>query len=315
MPTCKSDGCNVSQSKLNQGHWCTQCFRNKSTSASSASSETTTQFNTTEIAGIPISDIEQIPALTHSTLGEPITTGAMLKIMADVMRPIHERLNDHERRICILEKDSEATKSSVKQMDTDLKNTTQRITASETKIRNLESNNEKLKTVITKQQSLLVKQDKNTRLKNVIVAGLSENESLCHNGDEATTDEEKLNLIFNYLKAPSLHHIEFVRCHRIGNPDQGPSNLPRFLLIEFKNQDDRNKVKTAGTNLKDIPALKHIRIKADLTKAERDEYKRLYDLKDKLCEDYPTATVVIEKGTVKLNGEVVDKYKTPTTIF
>ena len=80
-------------------------------------------------------------------------------------------------------------------------------------------------------------------------------------------------------------------------------------------QSDGNEVKAAGHLLNGIPELKHIRIKANFTKAERDEYQRIYELIDKLKEDNPGETVVFEKGMVKLNDTVVDKYKTPTKNF
>ena len=55
--------------------------------------------------------------------------------------------------------------------------------------------------------------------------------------------------------------------------------------------------------------MKKIRIKADLTKDERDEYKRIYDLRDKLAKENPEKTVVVEKGTVKMDGTTIDKFK------
>ena len=56
-------------------------------------------------------------------------------------------------------------------------------------------------------------------------------------------------------------------------------------------------------------------MKADLNKAERDEYKRIYDLRDKLRTENPHATVEITKGVVIMNESEVDKFKTPTTDF
>ena len=85
--------------------------------------------------------------------------------------------------------------------------------------------------------------------------------------------------------------------------------------MEFSKQKDRNDVKAAGSHLQTFPALKGIRIKADLNRDERDEYKRLYDLKDKLMEENPEKTVIIDKGVLTLDGEEVDRYKTPKTFF
>ena len=56
-------------------------------------------------------------------------------------------------------------------------------------------------------------------------------------------------------------------------------------------------------------------MKADLNKAERDEYKRIYDLRDKLRGENSDATVEVTKGAVIMNGSEVDRFKTPTTDF
>ena len=77
----------------------------------------------------------------------------------------------------------------------------------------------------------------------------------------------------------------------------------------------RNEFKAAGSKLNNIEHLKHIRVKADLTKEERNEYKRIYDLRDKLIQENPTATVVVDKGVVIMNGSQIDKYKNPTLDF
>ena len=58
------------------------------------------------IAGIQLSDIDEIPELSSNKLDEPITTGIMLKIIADVIKPIHVRLDDHEKRITALEENN-----------------------------------------------------------------------------------------------------------------------------------------------------------------------------------------------------------------
>ena len=141
--------------------------------------------------------------------------------------------------------------------------------------RNLEVNNEKLRRVVTKQQSKIAREEKNVRLKNVDIGGLGETEPLSCEENKAATDKEKVKVILRNL---NLSQIEFIHCHRTGNQDKD-------LIVEFGKQNDRKEVKASGSNLSNIPDLKNIRIKANLTKAEPDEYKRLYDLKGKLNEE------------------------------
>ena len=237
-----------------------------------------------------------------------LLTGIMLKIIADVIKPIHEKLNDHERRIATLEGSNKSTVNAVGKVEKDVEGVKDKLTISETKIRHLETNNEKLKTIVSKQQRKIFSQDKNVRLKNLVFAGLSETKPI----QDAITDIEKITLILHALE---LNDVDVLSCRRTGNKDQGPEDRPRFLIVEFLRQGERNKVKSAANKLKDIPHLKNIRIKADLTKSERDEYKRIFDLKDTLAKENPNKIVVIEKGTVKMDGIVVDKYKAPTMDF
>ena len=143
-----------------------------------------------------------------------------------------------------------------------------------------------------------------------MLSGLHEAEPLGDSGAE--TDRDKVRHILDQI---SLQHVKINSCRRTGNKDQGPQQRPRFLIVELPNQDMRNEFKSAGSKLNDIEHLKNIRVKADLSKEERNEYKRIYDLRDKLSEENPTATVVVTKGVVLMNGTEIDKYKNPTLDF
>ena len=119
-------------------------------------------------------------------------------------------------------------------------------------------------------------------------------------------------LILNSL---NMGNIDFVSCWRTGTKDYGPQKHPRFLIVEFSNRSDRNAVKARGSQLQSIAELKDIRIKADLTKDERKEYKRLYDLRDQLSREYPGKTATVDKGVVKLDGQQIDEYRTPSPVL
>ena len=148
------------------------------------------------------------------------------------------------------------------------------------------------------------------RLRNVVIGSLDETEPLSLNEKVASSDNEKAKLI---LDALNMSNIDLVRCRRTGNQDQGLQKRPRFLIVEFSTQLDRNAVKAGGSLLHQIHELRGIRIKADLTKDERTEYRRLYDLRDQLARGNPGKTAIVEKGAVKLDGHEIDRYKTPSS--
>ena len=250
MPNCET--CNAAKTKLNQGRWCSACFRER-TENNLRTRDIEHDANITEIAGITMADIEQIPALTRDTLGNPITTGMLLKIIADVIKPINEKLADHERRITKLEIEHTAMGASVSKIDSESKNSARRLTVTETKIKNLEVNNETLKKIVVKQQSHIAIQDKKRRMHNIVIGGLCEDEPSNFLEDVASTDDEKVKLVLQTL---GLNSIEFIRCLITGNKDKGPQQRPRFLIVEFSKQKDRIDVKAAGPHLQTFPALK-----------------------------------------------------------
>ena len=300
MPQCLK--CPNKQARLNAGDLCVSCHKKEN-----EHDEEVTVVH--DIAGIPLSEIDAIPDLSQHDLNQPITTGVMLKIIAGAMKPIHEKLADLEKRINKLEEGQKERAETVNRVENNNKYAEKRLTVTETKIKNLEEKNDKLKKVVIKQQSQIAIQEKNIRLRNVVIGGLDEEKTITVNENTASTDNEKVKLILNAL---NLSNIDFVRCRRTGNQDQGPQRRPRFLIVEFSKQSDRNAVKAGGSQLQGIPDLKGIRIKADLTKDERAEYKRLYDLRDELTKNYPGKVAIVDRGVLKLDGQEVDKYKTPT---
>ena len=305
MPQCTK--CPNRQARLNAGNLCVACHKRE------AENEDTPEVGLVEIAGIPIDEIESMPALSAENLNQPITAGMMLKMLSDVMKPIHDKLNDHENRINSLEQATTSNTETIDKVKTKVDTVEQKLVVAETKIKNLEAANEKFKKVVTKQQSHLATQDKNKRMRNVVFAGLSEGVLKNEDGnDSAVTDEEKVDVILETL---GLEDISFTSCRRTGNKDQGPQARPRFLIVEFQKQSDRNTVRAASHLLGNFPHLKDIRIKADLNKAEREEYKRLYDMKDQLIAENPTKKIEIDKGVLRMDGKEVDKYKPPSSVF
>ena len=327
MAICPS--CNASHASTKR-HYCKNCFDNLSLSDQSKhtkqvandhqqhrqqqhqvhlqqSNECTTA-PTTHIAGISLEEIQSMSPLSSENLNEPLTAGMMLKIFSEVIKPINDRLDNHEARITALEQSTSSNSISLNEVKNTSTDNTQKLLASDARIKNLEQAQAKLKSVVTKQQTKIAIEDKKSRSRNLVFAGLSETESLVG----ATTDKDKVKYILDTI---DLSHINICSCRRTGNKDKGPQDRPRFLIVEFPDQHSRNAVRSAASQLNSIASLKEIRIKADLNKAERDEYKRIYDLRDKLRTENPDATVEVTKGSVIMNGSEIDKFKSPTTDF
>ena len=86
------------------------------------------------------------------------------------------------------------------------------------------------------------------------------------------------------------------------------------MLVEFKNQSERNGTKNASSLLNNIEELKTIRIKADLTKEERNEYTKLFKAKEEIEKD-ENAVVEVNKGKLIVNGNVVDQVNFNKSLF
>ena len=188
----------------------------------------------------------------------------------------------------------------------------QKIATLETRQKNLEELGQKTKRVVNMQQGYIVQQDRAVRQKRLLICGLSETEPLKYAEEVANTDWERVEMIF---KALNLSLDILITITRIGSPDQGPGNKSRYLMIEIKDKESRIKVKESSNKLHNIEELKHIRMKADLTKRDREEYSRLFKLKETLEKDNPEKTVRYEKGKIIMENETVDEFKSASQIF
>ena len=190
-----------------------------------------------------------MPDLSLDDLNKPLTAGAMLKIISGAMKPIYDRIADLERRIDKIEKSQHETTETVNKIESASKTAEKGLTTIETKIKILEEKNEKLKKVLIKQQSQISNQDKNVRLRNVVIGGLDERKPLSVNEHVASSDDDKVKLILNSM---NLSNIDFVRCRRTGNQDSS-SRHPRFLIVDFSKHSDRKGEKQYNCLYNDFP--------------------------------------------------------------
>ena len=289
MPVCST--CNrQKKGRLDTNGVCKECREGSSASATVPEDDP---------------DIPPLPADWKTTPISTLLGGHLLQVINNNMKPIRDALEEQKKQIKSLEE-------SNKKLEDDNKDLKQRLKIAETKVKNLEATETKVKTVVTRQQAYIAKQDKMCRLKNVLIGGLSEGNALEYNETVANTDNDKVELVLSALGKSS---INIAHCRRVGTEDQGHEGRGRFLLVEFLNQSDRNAVRTASAQLSGIEALKHIRIKADLTKEEREEYKRLYASKDTLAASHPDENVRVDKGKLYVGDNVVDQINTTTKIF
>ena len=113
----------------------------------------------------------------------------------------------------------------------------------------------------------------------------------------------------------NTNDIAVLKVRQIGKKDQGVDDRSRYLLLEFSSSKDRNIVKKEGTKLKSRDDTKLFFMKADSTKKEREEHKRLYGVKKKVEEDDPGKSVCIEFGKLYVDDVVADQISTENNSF
>ena len=165
---------------------------------------------------------------------------------------------------------------------------------------------DKIVKVLKEQQTNMARSDKNDRFKRLLLSGVPEG-SVKINGKECGVDQEKIHEVLSTLQ---VGVVNLVGHRRVGSKDQGADQRPRYIILEFISSAERNKVRKACDKLKDNQDTKQFFLKADKTKKERDEYKRLYKIKEQLEKDEPNKKVEISYGKLLVDGIAVDKVET-----
>ena len=238
-----------------------------------------------------------------------VTMGQFLKVVTNTIsvshRDLKNQMNGINEELQKMEEERKDLKTQNDQMNEKLK-------LQGVRVKNLEESCKKMKTVITKQQSLIIQHDRSARSKRLIVCGIPEEDVWELQGETVSTEMGKVELVLKYLQKQDIKPV-YVK--RVGNPDQGPQKRPRYLLVEFKEKCERNEVMNVSNLLKEDEETKKLRIKSDLTKTERDEYARIYKEKENIEKQDSSAIVVIDKGKLLVNGNVVDQLKFNTSLF
>ena len=206
---------------------------------------------------------------------------------------------------------TEPIQRSVNDLKAENKELRTQVTTLKAKTKEQDEKLDKVEKALREHHKTLVRSDKDARGKRLILAGVPEAETPI-NGVNAKDDDSKVKEIINIL---GVGEISLVSSRRIGKKDQGVDDRPRYILLEFASYKDRNLIKKNGAKLKEREDSKSFFIKADLSKKERGEYKRLYDLKKNLEEQDPAKAVRIEYGKLYVDDTIVDQISTDNNDF
>ena len=160
-----------------------------------------------------------------------------------------------------------------------------------------------LKCIVSKQQRSLNTMDDEERSKNLIITGISENDIV--DGENVCKDDAtKLRAIFGCIGSQIPEGSTWIR---IGKQKDG---YHRPVKMTLRNKGERDSVKEKAKALKVSAApWNNIYINKDLSPAVVAENNRLRLKMKKLkqLDENKDKEVKIEKGELKVNGNVVDK--------
>ena len=220
-----------------------------------------------------------------------------------------------------IKQDLEVTKGKVEKLEKDTKGckkAVEEVRELQTRTKTLEDDLKKQKTVGENNLKYLINLDRNDRRQNIVVFGVpEEGENLCitdDDEDEARTDEEKCKAILGFIGTPIYDDVTTII--RLGKPIEGKV---RPIKLKCRSPTSSSLVLKASKKLKELHG-QTIYIKPDKTKAEVAEYQRLGKRKTELEGQYPTRDgeekrVVLEKGVLKVDGVLVDEYKSTQSLF
>ena len=214
-------------------------------------------------------------------------------------------------------KDIDAVKKDLGLEKQKVASLTTQVNELKTKVTDLEQEHKKTKEVGEANLKYLINSDRNARKHNVMIFGLLENDDLVIQNDaeeeivRAVNDHEKVAAVLSHLESDISKTSYF---HRLG----AAGDNPRPIKVYFNSMKE---AQTAISNGKNLNQLKEkIYVKADKTKSEAEEYKRIGKRKSELLLQHPTVdpnnpVVTLAKGILKVNGTEVDRYKSPQTLF
>ena len=169
----------------------------------------------------------------------------------------------------------------------------------------------------------LVNHDRSARQRNVLLFGVPDNDEITIGDETVNSNQEAAQTIFGKL---GIHDAKVLESFRLGKKKENDENAERPHSRPIKVCLESSSI--ARSILTESPKLNNlfegtgtnIYIKADKTKAERDEYTRLGKKKAELLLRHPTEDggeprVVLKNGILLVDNVQVDCYKTPQSLF
>ena len=283
MPECVS--CNANVRRLNQNNQCHACAQNDtSMEASEASARIPAESNS--------DDFWQNMNKLFDNKFQQFETSFKTTMMTEVKKIT----NPMEADIKNLKEENKKLKAEITLLKSKDKEHCKRL--------------DTVESTLKEHQKYLARSDKDARSKRLVLSGVPEGNTTI-NGVETNDDKKKVQEILKVVDAENVG----VHVKRIGKKDQGIDERPRYILMEFSNTNDRHSVKRKSEKLKDNENTKNFYMKADSTKKERAEYKRLFQVKKRLEEEDPSKVVRIEYGKLLVDDVVVDEIVTASSDF
>lgn len=300
--TCACAKCGTLEHQLNDEQICSTCVSNELVQAHNRSINSDTAIPQYDVAD---TKRDERDVTNDATFWEKMDV-LFDKKLSTFEAKVTEKLMQEVRKI------TDPVKTEIETVKTENKKLKAEITILKANQKTKDEKVEVLEKSVKEQQKFLARTDKDNRLKRLLLAGVPEKENIKIGNEVAASDRDKVDLI---IKSCGIDNITVERVRRTGALDRGTDKRPRFILIEFNSWSERNRVKKEGEKMKDNPETKYYFFKADLSKEEKEEYARLYRLKENITKENPASAVEVKYGKLFVNSVPVDKVKSVHSDF
>ena len=277
MPKCIL--CNKSQSALNEGNLCKQCFRKPADSSQSENDE---------------------PFIS-------LSKEALRDLIQKELEPLTKRITD-------LESMNKSLSTELKLLKN--RNKTDNNDRSDNQIKECSDNLKTIKATVAAQQKTLEDLQQDRRAKNLIITGVPEAPG--EPSDTRRIDFNTVESIFTAVECPGICANRVTRLGKkqetpLENSDISPT--PRPLLVCLNTTNDARTIIKKSSNLKKSSDFKKVYIKKDEHPLVRKEWRRLRDFarKEKAAPINVGCTIKVDyqRRAVTRDGETILEFVSP----
>ena len=254
-------------------------------------------------------------AMSDLTIGE-FKAWLKCELSNSTRKIVREELQATTKALQDLKKEHNDLKKKVTDME---KRFEEKVKKLEKDVADANEENNKLKVVSNNNLKYLINHDRNRRKHNVMLFGVSENEEMKLGTKTAKSDEDKTELLLDYIGCADS--VERVDLFRLGKP-RASDSPPRPIKLTFASKENAFLVLSKASKLKGLLDSDELNIycKPDKSKSEQVEFQRLGKKKSDLLVQYPTPEngnprVILEKGSLKVDGVEVDKFAPVQSLF